>query len=423
MQETRFPIDMTSIRKFLEENRPSPIELLDGVQAGETDVLNLTADYGAGHRRASSALQEALRDMDPGIKILTLNYISFVHPLLDRITQSLYVNTVRVAPELYRGFYYVTKSIDPDSVWQAALNSLGHRRLVRLLQLVRPRLVVCTFPTPAGVVGELKRRGIIDVPLVTIITDNAVHTQWVSPWTDLYLVGSDYVREGLQKRGIDRDRVAVTGIPIDKRFRGPWDAQALREKYGLRADLPVVLLLGSAYGMSPDAWETAAWLGQVPCPCQVIVVAGRDEKLRRKCEEATSGSTNPVKVFGFVDTMHELMAVSDMAITKAGGLTVSEALATGLPLVIHRPIPGQEEENAKFLIRHSAAVTSRTADRTRELALALLKDAPRRRRMRESALGIGRPMAADAAARQMVSRYLRPERRDDGATMEDAIVS
>lgn len=396
MQEARFPVD-------------------------ETDVLNLTADYGAGHRRASAALQDALLDLNPNLRVLTLNYIWFVHPLLDRITQSLYVNTVRVAPELYRGFYYVTKSIDPDSLWQSALNNLGHRRLLRLLQKVRPRLVVCTFPTPAGVVGELKRRGLVDVPQVTVITDNAVHTQWVSPWTDLYLVASDYVKRGLQSRGIRGERVVVSGIPIDKRFLGPWDRQALLDKYGLRPDLPVVLLLGSAYGMSPDAWETAAWLGQANPPCQIIVVAGRDEKLRAKCEEVTRGSKNPVKVFGFVDTMHELMALSEMAITKAGGLTVSEALATGVPLVIHRPIPGQEEENARFLLRHGAAVMSRNADKTRELALALLGDAGRLNLMRQSALAAGRPKAAQTAAREIWDRYLSPE-ATAGRAAQEALV-
>ncbi len=421
MQETRFPLDVRSIRQLLERGRGGLSPRFEDLVEGETDVLNLTADYGAGHRRASAALQTALKDIQPDLRVLTLNYIWFVHPLLDRITQSLYVNAVRVAPELYRGFYYVTKSIDPDSIWQSALNNLGHRRLLRLLQRVRPRLVVCTFPTPAGVVGELKRRGLVDVPQVTIITDNAVHTQWVSPWTDLYLVASDYVKRGLQARGIREDRIVVTGIPIDKKFSGPWDRPALLQKYGLKPDLPVVLLLGSAYGMSPDAWETAAWLGQVPSPCQVLVVAGRDDKLRAKCEEATAGSKNPVKVFGFVDTMHELMAISDMAITKAGGLTVSEALAIGVPLVIHRPIPGQEEENAKFLLRHGAAVMSKNADKTRELALDLLRDPVHRSHMRQSALAIGRPEAAASAAMQMWERYLSPEAAEDLAAREAVV--
>jgi processive 1,2-diacylglycerol beta-glucosyltransferase len=401
-------LDVRSIRRLPERGRAFPA-WFDGTDLGETDVLNLTADYGAGHRRASAAIQDALEELDPGIRVLTLNYIWFVHPLLDRITQSLYVNTVKVAPELYRGFYYVTKAIDPDSIWQSALNNLGHRRLLRLLQRVRPRIVLCTFPTPAGVVGELKRRGLVDVAQVTVITDNAVHTQWVSNWTDLYLVGSDYVKQGLEQRGIREDRILVTGIPIDRRFRGPWEREALASKYHLRPDLPVVLLLGSAYGMSPDAWETAQWLGRVNVPCQVLVVAGRDEKLRKKCEEATASSKNPVKVFGFVDTMHELMALSEMAITKAGGLTVSEALATGLPLVIHKPIPGQEEENAKFLLRHGAAVTSKDAGKTRQLALSLLRDPERRNKMREKALAIGHPYAAETAAKEMWTRYLSPE--------------
>jgi len=409
VDSSRFPLSVRKIRGFWERGLRTPAEWFEEISQSETDVLNLTADYGAGHRRASAALQEALEELNPGIKVLTLNYIWFVHPFLDRVTQSLYVNSVKVAPELYRGFYYVTKSIDPDSLWQSALNNLGHRRLLRLMQAVRPRLVVCTFPTPAGVVGELKRRGLLHVPQVTIITDNAVHTQWVSPWTDLYMVASDYVKRGLMARGIPEERILVTGIPIDKRFRGPWDKAKLREKYGLVPGVPVVLLLGSAYGMSPDAWQTAGWLGELGLACQVLVVAGKDEGLKRKCEEVTKGSKNPVKVFGFVDTMHELMAVSDLAITKAGGLTVSEALAVGVPMVIHRPIPGQEEENTKFLLRHGAAVASKDAERTRELVLELLKDPGKRARMREAALALGKPDAALTAAREMWKRYLSPE--------------
>ncbi|QUL98055.1 MAG: glycosyltransferase [Candidatus Fermentithermobacillus carboniphilus] len=369
------------------------------------DVLNLTADYGAGHRRASSALGEAIKELRPDISILTLNYIKFVHPVLDQITQSLYVNTVKVAPELYRGFYYVTKSIDPDSVWQYALNHLGHRKLLRLLQKVQPRLVLCTFPTPAGVVGELKRRGLIDVPQVTVITDNAVHTQWVSPWTDLYIVASDWVKDGLVKRGIPPEKIEVTGIPIDLRFACHWDKEALRKKYGLDRDLPVVLILGSAYGMTADAWETAAWLGDLHVPCQVLVVAGYDKSLKAKCEEATRGSRNPVKVFGYVDTMHELMAVSDIAVTKAGGLTVSEALACGLPLVIHRPIPGQEEENSKFLIQHGAGLVSKNPCTTRELVLMLLQNETTRNEMARAAKSLGRPNSARDAAKAILTRF------------------
>jgi processive 1,2-diacylglycerol beta-glucosyltransferase len=118
--------------------------------------------------------------------------------------------------------------------------------------------------------------------------------------------------------------------------------------------------------------------------------------------------------------MHELMAISAMAVTKAGGLTVSEAIATGLPLVIHRPIPGQEEENAKFLLRHGAAVLSKEAMRTRELALSLLKDAGRRSRMREAALAIGRPKAAENAAMEIASRYLPVEQPPLGRTEESS---
>jgi len=404
-EERKFAASLLRIARLALEERVRDLFRWEEPQTIRAGILNLTADYGAGHRRASMALEEALKELRPDLSILTLNYIQFVHPLLDRVTQSLYVNTVKVAPELYRGFYYITKSIDPGSVWQYTLNHLGHRKFLRLLQKVSPNIVLCTFPTPAGVVGELKRRGQVNLPQVTVITDNAVHTQWISHHTDLYIVASDWVKRGLVKRGISEDRIAVTGIPIDKRFKLNYDKKSLLEKYGLSPHLPTVLLLGSAYGMSPDVWETAAWLGRIRTPCQAIVVAGRDQRLKAKCEDAIREARNPVVVLGFVTTMHELMAASDMVITKAGGLTVSEALASGLPIVIHRPIPGQEEENSKFLLNYGAAVLSRDPDTTKDLVLTLLRDEALRKKMAEAAKSLGKPDSAASAAREILKRF------------------
>lgn len=396
---------LASLRQLIREG--SLRELMGGSEMNfrPTDILNLTADYGAGHRRCSSALEEAFSVVDPSVEVTTLNYIQFVHPLLDSITQSIYVNTVKVAPEVYRRFYYLTKGIDPDSLWQYALNNLGHRKLVRLLQKTDPKIVLCTFPTPAGVVGELKRRGLVSVPQVTVVTDNAVHTQWISRYTDLYIVASDWVKSEMLERHVPEEKIAVTGIPIDLRFGQTFDRDSLKAKYGITDGSPVVLLLGSAYGMSPDAWETAAWLGRYPLDCQIIVVCGHDRHLRVKTEVACKGSRNPVKVLGYVNTMHELMAISDLAVTKAGGLTVSEALAVGVPLVIHRPIPGQEEENARFLLAHDAAEVSYDADTTRETIASLLRSPERLSTMRENAKRIGKPNAALDAARVILERF------------------
>ncbi|HHY34595.1 MAG TPA: glycosyltransferase [Firmicutes bacterium] len=373
---------------------------------GPHDILNLTADMGAGHRRASEALEGALREARPGTTILTLNYIRFVHPLLDIISSSIYVNTIKVAPELYRRFYRVTKEIEPDSLWQTLLNNLGHRRLLRLLQKVKPKVILATFPTPAGVVGELKRRGLVSAPLVTVVTDNAVHTQWVNPWTDLYIVASEKVLEGLTQRGIPAERIAVTGIPIDKKFSENIPRDVLYAKYHLDPSLPTVLVLGSAYGMTHDVPELCRSLAHTKRRLQLIVVCGHDKILRWRCLEAVERAKNPARVFGFVNTMHELMRVSDLAVTKAGGLTMSEALACGLPLVIHKPIPGQEEENSKFLVSSGAAVESRDAERTRDLVFHLLDHPDELDAMRQKAKTLGHPNSARDAAQEIIQRYL-----------------
>ena len=372
---------------------------------GPHDILNLTADLGAGHRRASEALEQALKEARPGTTILTLNYIRFVHPLLDIISSSIYVNTVKVAPELYRRFYRVTKEIEPDSLWQTVLNNLGHRRLLRLLQKVRPRVILTTFPTPAGVVGELKRRGLVSAPLVTVVTDNAVHTQWVNPWTDLYIVASEKVLEGLGRRGIPAARVAVTGIPIDSRFSEDIPRDVLCAKYELNPSLPTVLLLGSAYGMTHDVPELCRFLAHSKRRLQLLVVCGHDRVLLWRCLEAVERAKNPARVFGFVNTMHELMRVSDLAVTKAGGLTMSEALACGLPLVIHKPIPGQEEENSRFLVSSGAAVESRNVNKTRDMVFYLLDHPDELEAMRRNAKSLGHPNSARDAAREIIQRY------------------
>lgn len=373
---------------------------------GPHDILDLTADLGAGHRRASEALERALRELRPGTTILTLNYIRFVHPLLDALSTSIYVNTVKVAPELYRGFYRVTKEIEPDSLWQTLLNNLGHRRLLRLLHKVKPGVILTTFPTPAGVIGELKRRGLVLSPLVTVITDNAVHTQWVNPWTDLYIVASDSVMEGLVLRGIPRERIAVTGIPIDGRFAEEIPRRTLCTRYGLDPGVPTVLVLGSAYGMTHDVAELCHQLSRSGEHLQLLVVCGHDKWLYRRCLEAVRHGRNLTKVFGFVDTMHELMRVADLAVTKAGGLTMSEALACGLPLVVHKPIPGQEEENSRFLVSNGAALESRNVERTRDIVFHLLDHPEELAAMRERARALGHPNSAADAAKEIIRRYL-----------------
>ena len=372
--------------------------------AGRADILILTSSYGGGHLQASRALGAGLQAVAPDVTYAIVNFIAAVSPLANRLAEVSYRRTVIHAPFLWWQFYRFTSRYGhPDSAWQRRLYSLLMSQMLNLIALYQPGVLVGTFPTPAGVAGELKRRRRTGLPLVTVITDQTVHSQWLHPATDLYLAGSDYVRRQLLYRGITPDRVAVTGIPIAPVFATRRDAAATRAELELDAGLPLVLVMTGAEGMLPEAPELCRQLAFAPHPRQVAVITGRNETLRKKVEAATAASPWPVRVLGFVDNVEAWMAAADVLVGKAGGLTTSEALARQLPMVIIRPIPGQEEANANFLTRAGAA--RRAPDMTAAVGIVeqVLDDPDLAASMRRAAAGIARPLAALDAAEAVLA--------------------
>lgn len=374
-----------------------------------SDVLIFWAQYGDGHRQASRALEKALLSICPHLAISSIDYMEFVNPLLSRVTRVSYYEAVKVAPFLYGYFYRATGNIATDSFFQQQLNRLGYHKTLQLMEQMKGKLkvVISTYPTATGVLGELRREGLMEIPLVTIITDHAVHSQWITPGTDLYLVASDRVRAGLIKRGVPGERVIVTGIPIDSKFNQNLNRDELYLKYGLDPQLPVVLVMGGGYGLGgvPEVCRT---LARFPRPIQVVVLTGKDWRTRARVEGIAAHAEHPMMVYGYVEEIHELMTVADILITKAGGLTTSEALARELPMIIFRPIPGQEEENTRYLLKTGAAMWARS---TRELASRLerfLTDEQLRQAMRQKAAKVKKPDAAQMAAWIIYEQYLAP---------------
>lgn len=338
------------------------------------------------------------------MRVPIVDYIRAVHPWLNQFTKYCYLKSVQVAPALWGWFYRGTSQIQPTSLIQRQLNSVGWEVMRRELTRWRPDLVVATFPTPAGVVSSLKLRGHIHVPLATVITDHAVHSQWIHPATDLYCVGSEEVRRGLLERGVPEARIRVTGIPIRQVFSIPQDVRKLRHKYGVTEGVPVVLVMGGAYGVMSDVEDICRELFHYPHPVQVMVVCGRNERLRQQLRPQALHARHPVRVFGFVEMIHELMAIADLMITKAGGLTISEAIAMELPMLIYRPIPGQEEANAAYLTQTGVAVHAKSRREVSALLRDLLVERPERRaRMRDQMRALRRPRAADDIAEQLCS--------------------
>jgi processive 1,2-diacylglycerol beta-glucosyltransferase len=279
------------------------------------------------------------------------------------------------------------------------IDRMSARGLVAAAQESAPDRIVCTHFMPAEVFAERRRRGQLAAPVYVTLTDYDIHTMWIQPGVDGYFVASEEMAYALRAKGVGKAQVTVTGIPIDPLFsRQPDDRRAMRTALGLNPDAPTVLLSAGGFGFV-RVDELVATMSEEMTDAQFLVVAGKNKRLHEALTRAAARLGGRVVPFGFVTNMHELMAASDLAVTKPGGLTSSECLATGVPMVIVNPIPGQEERNTEYFLENGVAVRARSAAHLIYKTGALLADPARLASMRAAARRLARPRAAfDIAA-------------------------
>lgn len=368
-------------------------------------ILIATVTAGAGHLQAAAALEEAWKAWRPTDEVVRVDLLDFVPKLQKKVYSDGYVKFVGHAPELWG---MVFKKTDKPALWQK-LSSLRrnfakqtNRKFVKYLKEFAPDMVLSTHFLPPEILGGLNFAEGKKPFVGCVVTDFEAHALWMEPGVDFYCVAAEDTRKSLVARGVEAAKIAVTGIPIGLRFGKPIDTAAVRKTLGIRDDLPVVLVLGGGFGMGPVA-EILKQMNEVKTPLQVLVVAGRNEELRR--DLAMMEHKHPTRVFGFVTNMHELMAVSALIVSKPGGLTTSEALALGKPLFILNPIPGQEAANSDFLLEKGAATK---VNRAEDVAFRIdeLLSGKRLNEMSAHALKLGRVTAASAACAAMYDNYL-----------------
>jgi processive 1,2-diacylglycerol beta-glucosyltransferase len=197
--------------------------------------------------------------------------------------------------------------------------------------------------------------------------------------------------------------VEVTGIPIDPVFSQSEPAPVVRRRLGLDPKIPVVLLLSGGFGVGPTV-ELVRSFGSGAVRCQLAVVAGRNEEMKQQLEQLTRSFVVPAKIYGFVNNVHELMDAADLIISKPGGLTSSEVLAKGKPLMIIDPIPGQEQRNCEYLLESGVAVRLVDIEDAPDRVNALLQDSDRLAQMRTNAQRIAKPRASVEIVREVLRR-------------------
>lgn len=370
---------------------------------GNLRVLVFSATFGAGHVRAAEALIDVIRAKEPQADVTHLDFVAFVSKTINQVVKSTYIELIKHTPRLWGKFYYRTSKIQPDSVLQRIINNLGRREFLDYIKELSPDVIICTYPTIAGVLGELRLKNILQIPIVTVVTDYAVHTHWIHPGIDLYIVGNREVKQGLLSHGINPQRIEITGIPVNPKFEQKLEQEELRSKFKLLSKRPTFLVMGGAYGVLGGAKGVCRILAEAEEPVQALVVCGQDEKLFRSLEGLVAEAKNPITRFGFVKNVEELMTISDIIITKAGGLTVSEALTKHLPLIIYKPIPGQEGENAYFIEKIGAAKLAETEEELENIIHSLLSNPEEIVKMRKAAAKALPGNAAERAIERIFS--------------------
>ncbi len=304
--------------------------------------------------QAAKAIVEASALYSPGVAVEVIDLMARVHPRLHTFERYCFLQWVKHFPSFYGYMFQKTRVDNSISQLLKQLRLFSIQRMITLLQESKPTVVVCTFPPAAAAISMLKERGLLDLPSVTVITDHTDHSYWIHPHTDLYLVGSGLVRSALQRRGVPKARITVTGIPVRPSYSQNLDRRELRAKHGMNQGAFIVLVMGGGEGMIDKALIGQMKSGSLPPNVQFIMICGRNRKLKDNLQKELEGRPN-VLLKGYVEDIHEWMAMADVLMTKPGGLTTSEAMASRLPMLLFEPRLGQEQDNAQYLISAGAA--------------------------------------------------------------------
>ncbi|WP_159885849.1 MGDG synthase family glycosyltransferase [Paenibacillus puerhi] len=377
-------------------------------------ILLLSEGFGAGHTQAAHALSDSLRKLSPHLQTRVLELGRFLHPTLAPLVFTAYRKTVSSQPRLYGMVYRAQYKKSLNRVTQLALHRICYAQTALVIRQLRPDLIVCTHPFPSAVVSRLKRIG-LNVPLCTVITDYDAHGAWVSREVNAYLVSTPDVRGKLLERGVAPDRVKVTGIPVHPNFWEPHNREELRASFGLQ-DMPTVLVMGGGWGLLKESSfleRLVGWSDKL----QLIFCLGNNEKAKAALMGDNKFRHPNVRLLGFTKEIDKWMEVSDLLITKPGGMTCTEALTKGIPMLFYEAIPGQEEENLQYFQQQGLGEAIRSPETVDRCFSQLLERYPHTQgRSRQPA---GAPGAYDPAhcSRAILSLLASQTRGQESTTL------
>ena len=344
--------------------------------------------------RAAEALE--LRARELGHEAVHIDLMDLVPALFRRLYSASYLRIVESQPALWGYLYHASDRTAPNSRvtrLRKAVEALNTGAFRRRITELAPDVVICTHFLPAQVLSQMTAKGTFDKPVWVCVTDFDVHQLWAHPHMAGYCVAAEEVAWRMRERSIGGAAVRVTGIPIMPAFQAPLERALCAEELGIDPGRTTLLLMSGGFGVGAID-QLAERILSIPGPHQLVALAGRNEKLLQKLRGVAARHPGRIFPLGFTRTVERVMACADVALSKPGGLTTSECLALGLPMVVISPIPGQEERNADYLLEHGAALKAHDAAGLEYRIRRLLGEPGLLQELRTAAAGLGRPDAA-----------------------------
>ena len=352
-------------------------------------ILIFYASYGGGHLSAANSIKDYLSNHYENIDVELIDCMKYINKPIEKITTTAYNEMAKKAPWAW-GKIYSDSQKGPLAHITTRSNQVFAIKLLRLLREKKPDLIISTHPFGSQMCSYLKRKGKITSKIATILTDFAPHDQWLvgSDYTDYFFVAHNKMKEYLISKNIPENKIFATGIPISNKFLETFNTSKILSSLGLKENLKTVLFFaGGKFGLGKSrTLEIFNTLVNDFNNIQVIAISGKNKKMYEEFNQIVkiANKTNFIKLFEFVNNVPELMAVSDVVITKPGGLTTTESLVSGLPMIIINPIPGQEEENAQFLEHSNVGIWLKKQMNITETISNFLSDDEKLKQMKEN---------------------------------------
>jgi UDP-N-acetylglucosamine:LPS N-acetylglucosamine transferase len=320
-------------------------------------VLIISAEMGEGHNAAASALTEAIQESWPQCKVDKLDTMELHGVRFARAARWAYGFQLKAAPWTYEMFYdQLSRSDRFAGGAKSAVGAFFGRRLAKVIDGRQPDLVISTYPFGSAALDWMREKRGFSTLTVTYCPAFHVHPLWVYPHIDLHFVMYDTAGEHARMRGFE-ETMRLGAPPVRDGFGNTSRGEA-RELLGLPPEEFVVLMTGGAWGIGDIAPGVEALLKMEP-PVHVVAVCGKNAALEAELRTAAADSDGRLVVYGYVSTMPELMAASNVVVTNGAGVTVLEALRTPRPVVAFAPLAGHGTASTTEMVRRNLAVEAR----------------------------------------------------------------